>query len=183
MTTPLQKQKLTRLFKIHDADGHGFVENADFERIIHNFVRFCKLESNPELQQKISDQYKKFWDDLLRLADNNDDSQIDLEEWLEYHSDMLSFTTEDSDPPWLAWTEFIFDLLDVDQDGCWSPADYRLFFRIYEMDDFLADKVFAQIDLNGDGHISQDEFLQLNRDFYLSSKPDVPGNHFFGPLD
>ena len=45
-----------------------------------------------------------------------------------------------------------------------------------------ADEAFARLDLDGDGHISHDEFTQLYLEFFTSDDPEAPGSSFWGPF-
>jgi hypothetical protein len=45
----------------------------------------------------------------------------------------------------------------------------------------LAETAFASLDLNADGRLSREAFLQYGVNFYVNDEPDVAGNMIFGP--
>jgi Ca2+-binding EF-hand superfamily protein len=45
-----------------------------------------------------------------------------------------------------------------------------------------ADVAFAKLDLDGDGHISRDEFAELYVDYFTTEDPEAPARYFWGPM-
>jgi Ca2+-binding EF-hand superfamily protein len=75
----------------------------------------------------------------------------------------------------------LFDAVDPSGDGVITPAEYRSFLAIYQVDGPQADEIVARLDLDGDGQVSRDEFASLWMEFCFSEDESSPGNWLFGP--
>ena len=82
----------------------------------------------------------------------------------------------------VALCEHLFAGMDADGDGQITAAENRGWFEVFGLDVAGAPAVFAACDLNGDGFISRDEWLQLVEQFFYSDDPKAPGNTLFGVL-
>jgi Ca2+-binding EF-hand superfamily protein len=48
------------------------------------------------------------------------------------------------------------------------------------VDEATAQTAFAHLDLDGDGLLSRDEFVQLTEEYFTSDDPDAVGGWLFG---
>lgn len=80
-----------------------------------------------------------------------------------------------------AWANGLFRLLDADEDGLIGRLEYRRLLESLFVDETDADESFAHLHLDGDGRLSQEQFVDLHREFFCSADPGVPGCWFWGP--
>jgi Ca2+-binding EF-hand superfamily protein len=176
MLTDVQKQKLTRLFHVMDADGNGRIEWADYDRIASNIAGTRGYEPGSAEFEELMAQYRYGWEQAAPFAREDG---IDLESWFGYH-DAVLLTPGIYDTLVRPTAGMIFDTFDVDGDQKVSVEEWREFFRCYSIDPAEADDCFGRYDLNGDGFVSRSELVDLVGQFYLSSDPAAPGNYLFG---
>ena len=184
MLSDLQTRKLTRYFNAFDSDRNGVLEQSDFERNVRRVVAARDADVGSPEYQWIHTKWMKVWSGLAAGADANDDGRVDLAEWLAYHDAQLR-----SDMPY--WREieaggvtfagYMFDVIDMDADGQISWREYSLFLRAYDVPSDLHERIFAQLDLNGDGKLTRDEWIVLTDEFF-GDDPFAPGNWMFGPF-
>jgi Ca2+-binding EF-hand superfamily protein len=177
MLSDVQKKKMTRLFQVIDGDKNGRVEWADYERIATNIAAERGYRAGSGEFKTILDRYQAGWD---QAAAFHKQKGMDLATWLDYHN-MLAGTPGAYDAMVRPAAEVIFDTFDVDGDKKVTLPEWRRFFRCYGIDEKIADQVFPKLDLNGDGHVSRPELMDLVAQFYMSSDPTAPGNVMFGP--
>ena len=91
MLGELQRKKLERKFHVFDADSDGFVKRADFDIIIENLLKLRGLTAESDAGRSVADQYIDYWMTLQRFADANQDNQVSLDEWMDYHDAALEF--------------------------------------------------------------------------------------------
>lgn len=180
MLSELQIKKLTRLFNIFDTDGNGVLEKNDFEKIVANFLNLYNVKPGTLTYKDLSKKYLLRWERLQQISDKNQDKKVSLAEWLEYYEDVVNYDYGNEEPLWRKRANVSFDIIDTNKDGVWSLQEYQTLFKIYGLDEQLATEIFPRLDLNSDGHISKEEYLQLTEEFYLSDDPKSPGNFLFG---
>ncbi|MDV9190561.1 EF-hand domain-containing protein [Streptomyces sp. SR27] len=64
-----------------------------------------------------------------------------------------------------------------------STRSSEWIYRALGVDGNLSAETFARIDLNGDGFVSVDEFVNAARDVWSSNDPKAAGAVMFGPLN
>ena len=158
MLTDLQRRKMSRLFKVYDADGNGFIEESDLLRIAHNFAEQRGLAPGTEGYNQLRSKFLFVWEYLQKFGDPNRDYAVSLSEFLSYAQEVL----EENYASVIGSTgSFLFELIDADG---------------------LVKDIFAKLDLNADSTISTEEFAKLGYDFHYSDDPLNPANWFFGPF-
>lgn len=182
MLSDLQRDKLTRYFRVYDIDDDGRIGPQDFQRVVENVRILHGLADGSPAHEALRDGYLDRWESLRTAADADDDGGVDLGEWLTYWEGVV----EDDDRYERevgGITARMLDLFDTDEDGVLGPDEFCDFYGIYGLSAALARGVFIELDLNGDGAISRDELLEMSEQFYRGDAPDAPGNHFFGPIE
>ena len=58
-------------------------------------------------------------------------------------------------------------MIDADGSGGISPEEHRQFFEAFGIDTELSPSVFERLDTDGDGFVSQEEFLEAGAEFLL----------------
>ena len=179
MLTDLQRRKMSRLFKVYDADGNGFIEESDLLRIAHNFAEQRGLAPGSEGYNQLRAKFLFVWEYLQKFGDPNRDYAVSLSEFLSYAQEVL----EENYASIIGSTgSFLFELIDADGDGSITQDEFRLFFRAYGIEEGLVKDIFEKLDLNADSTISAEEFAKLGYDFHYSDDPLNPANWFFGPF-
>ena len=183
MLSDLQKRKFTRYFNAYDADGNGVLEGQDFELHAGKVVAARNAEPGSPTYNWAYNKWMKVWGRIQQFADTNRDNQVSLDEWFASHEAEAQLDL----PYWkvpeqggITSIEFLFDVIDLDDNGEISWKEYSLFLNAYEVDWNLHEEIFQKLDLNGDGVISRDEWVVL-ADQFFGDDPDAPGNWVLGP--
>src|SRR6218665_32990 len=78
----------------------------------------------------------------------------------------------------------LYNMLDVKQIGYLQEDEYhRLLSQTGVPDPSFVKVAFKAIDVNGDGKLSIEEFINAFFDFFFSDDEKNPNAFFFGPLD
>jgi Ca2+-binding EF-hand superfamily protein len=178
MLTDFQKKKLGRLFAVLDADHNGQLEESDYSTVVSKLAQVNGWKQGSAEFASLEKLYLTIWGNMKALADQNNDGQVSLQEFLEFHSLMLS-TPEMYDQITIGTLELLFDPFDRDNDGHLSPDDLRQFYRGYGIES-AADEAFQKLDSNRDGKISKQEATDRVKEFYFSNDPAAAGNWLFG---
>ncbi len=176
MLTDVQKQKLAHQFRVMDSDRNGYIEWADYDRIVKNITGTRGFKPGMQEYEALLGQYRYGWEQAAPFAD---EKGLSLQRWLDYSDGVLS-TPGIYDTLVRPTAGMIFDTFDLDGDQKVSVKEWREFFRCYSIDPDEADGCFEKYDLNGDGYVSRSELIDLVGQFYLSSDPGAPGNYLFG---
>ncbi|KAJ8975468.1 hypothetical protein NQ317_019796 [Molorchus minor] len=78
---------------------------------------------------------------------------------------------------------YLFKAIDKDKSGIISVEEFILFFNVLGLKEQDAILAFRAIDSNGDGKITQKEFVQHGRDFFVTEDEDRISKYFWGPLE
>lgn len=177
----LQQKKMSRWFDVLDADGDGFLEEADFTRRAGVFARIRGWSPDSERYREHLEFTLQDWRGLRRFTDADRDGRVTREEFLAFAGDLLSDLQAVEA---YAYTDalLLFKAMDADDDGRITAEEYRTFLREYGLDAAIADDFFRRVDLDRDGRISAWELEEAVRDFLLSSDPAAAGNHLYGPV-
>jgi Ca2+-binding EF-hand superfamily protein len=179
MLTDFQKKKLSRLFAVLDSDHNNKLERSDYTTVVANLAKIHGWAPGSPQYAQTEELYLTIWDNLQMLADQNSDKQVSLEEFLQFHAQMLG-TPELYEQITVGTVNLLFDAFDRDQDGTLSRDDFRDFFDAYGIRDKVADEAFQKLDSSGDGQISKEEAMQRIQEYYFSDDPAAPGNWLFG---
>jgi juvenile hormone diol kinase len=182
MLTDLQQKKLSRYFHVYDVDEDGKVGPADFARVIDNVRMLHGLNAQSAGFRELEDGYAKRWDTIHTSAVVDGDGGVDLSEWLRYWGDVLADEGRCEEEVTTMGARF-FVLFDTDEDDVIGPDEFCNFFGVFGLSSALARQVFMDLDLDGDGVMSREEFLNLGRDFFIADDPAAPGNLLFGPYE
>ena len=181
MLSDLQEKKLTRYFRVYDVDDDGQIGPTDFQRVVENVRILHGLDEGSADHEAIRKGYLNRWESLRVSADADADGGVDLDEWLEYWSDVVE-DDERYHEEVASVTGRMLDLFDTDEDGVLGADEFCDFFGVFGLSRAMARGVFVELDRNGDGVVSRDELMEMSEQFYRSDDPAAPGNRFFGPI-
>ncbi len=177
MFTKLQKQKINRLFTVCDANGDGYWEVADLDRVARNLAAIRGHAEGSPYHQALRARYGA-WGEAA--APFMTDGRMTMRAHLAFHEaafgDRATFEGVLG-----AIADMIFEVLDGDGDGRISREEFASFHRAYEVAEEVTAQVFPRLDTDGDGTLSRDEVRVVVGQFYQSDDPDAPGNWLFGP--
>ena len=180
MLTDLQKKKLGRLFAVLDSDHNNQLERDDYTAVVFSLARIHGWKAGSSEYSAVETLYLTIWGNLKALADVNNDGQVSLDEFLEFHTQMLS------DPDMyeqitVGTVDLLFEAFDRNHDGYLSREDFGDFFDAYGIrDQGAADEAFKKVDVAGKGRISKQEALERVKEFYFSNDENAAGNWLFG---
>lgn len=186
--TQLQKDKLMHMFELLDVDGNGVLEYDDFRMVVDTMADERGLDRSSRRYLSLVASNKRLWKMFSRHLDVDHDGGISMAEWLAFHikaflTDPVSQGLEPEFSSALTATaKFFCDLLDSDGDGVVTASDYILFCGAYNVGENEARIGFEMFDRDGNGSLTQDEIVEMVKEFYLSDDPDALGNLFFGSL-
>ncbi|MCK2215613.1 EF-hand domain-containing protein [Actinomadura sp. ATCC 31491] len=170
--------KLDQLFAATDTDNDGYVEWADYQRLIDRYLNTYRIDKSDRRAQALTIAYQMFWVELLRHANGQD--RLAREE---YHRASLAASVDTSRFNMVeGLTHAIFDVIDSDGDNTISKPEFHQYLKVWDVNDPAALEVFQQLDTDGDGAVSRLEFVRAVREFYYSPDLDAPGSLFFGRI-
>ncbi|MEA5464190.1 EF-hand domain-containing protein [Leptothoe sp. PORK10 BA2] len=180
MLTDIQTRKLTKLFRLYDANGDGVLVQQDFLTIAARLAELRQgLHASPHYDQILA-HLKEDWVCLCEAADQNHDGHITLDEWLLYYGQLLNDIKQYVGRV-IALVTLLFDAFDQDDDGYISEQEWMGLLAIFNVLPIYASSIFVNLDLNQDGLLNQDEVLTLIHDFFYINEPSAPANFMFGP--
>lgn len=177
MLSDLQKRKVSRLFQIFDANGDGYIEPSDAERIAKRFASIRGWSEESDEYEELKQLYQEGIEAIDPFLD--DDERADLDAYIRFHDQILNIPGAYQQAIGQL-ADFIFHVLDADSDGRIGVDEVRQFYQAYAIDEDLASEAFAKLDVDGDGFLSHDEIKDAVSQFYLSSDPDARGNWLLG---
>lgn len=182
MLSDLQKQKLTRYFRVYDVDDNGAISLPDFERVVENVRALYGADERSSIHSGLRDGYLLRWSALSTSADKDRDGGVDLDEWLAYWDGVLADDVR-YEVEIVAVTERLFEVFDTDEDGVLGADEFCNFYGVYGLKSAMARQVFRDLDQDGDGRVTRNELMEMAHQFYRSDDPAAPGNRLFGSTD
>ncbi|HET6500788.1 MAG TPA: EF-hand domain-containing protein [Amycolatopsis sp.] len=175
MASAFQREKIARVFTVMDVDDDGFLAETDFTALTARWaaVRGCAPGSADHA--RLRGIIMSWWETLLAAYDIDGDGKVTLEEVLQIVDerdtmfDVVGATAIE-----------MFDAIDENADGMISAAEYRRLIETWNGRETDTDEVFALLDLNGDGHLSKEEFSALWTEFWAGEDRNSPGRWVFG---
>jgi Ca2+-binding EF-hand superfamily protein len=181
MLTDLQKRKLNALFNLYDVDKNGFVEQADFEQIVHNLATTLGFQPGSPAYTRLHAGHMAIWNNVQQLSGAPGHQRVTLEEFLAGHDRLLSAKDR-----YLAtighFGDSVIELSDQDGDGRLSQQEYVANLRSFNVDEAAANEAFRRLDRDGDGYLTHDEISRRVEEFFYSDDPQAPGNWLMGPF-
>lgn len=180
MLTDLQKRKLIKLFTMYDATNNGMLNLEDFQKIAQKIVEVRGWKPNSPEANELLHKFSYYWIHLKGESDKNRDYKVSLDEWLNYHKEMLS-DPKRYDAEVRILNNLVFDAFDSDGDEKISRKEWIELLTVYNIHQIYAEQIFSQLDRNSNGFLSKEEILQMFYEFYYSDDPAAPGSIMFSP--
>jgi Ca2+-binding EF-hand superfamily protein len=179
MLSDALRDRLITVLGVWDADRDGAIEESDYAVAAGRLAGLSGLKPGSAEYERLHGQLVNGGWQLLRQFDSNGDGRVSIEEALEgfdgLHADQQRYREVIIEPSYSA-----FDLIDTDHDGRITAEEYRAYLIAMSVDEATAATAFEHLDLNGDGFLSREEFVQLTDEFYTSDDPDAAGGWLYG---
>jgi Ca2+-binding EF-hand superfamily protein len=174
VVSELRRRKHVAVFDRLDANGNGVLERNDFSVVCAGYIEQSSWAEDSAKAERMRALFDGWWDAISAAVDIDKDGVLTADEFVE--------GSASSRPDAREWVgPMLFDAFDRSGDGVISPAEYREFLSLYGVDAAQADEIFARLDLDGDGHVTREEFGGLFMQWVGSGDEDAPGNWLFGP--
>lgn len=180
MLTDIQTRKLTKLFRLYDANNDGVLVQQDFTALAARLADLRQeLKASPHHAQILAHLHDD-WACLCAAADHDRDARITLGEWLAYYEQILDDIKQYASRV-IALVKLLFAAFDQNNDGQISETEWISLLSVFNVLPIYASSIFLNLDVNQDGVLSQDEVLALIHDFFYINEPSAPANFMFGP--
>ena len=178
MASDFQRRKIAGVFDAMDADGDGFLEQADFEALTDRWTGIREWAPGSVGHARLTAIMMGWWDVLLAASDLDRDDRVTLDEVL-LVVDQLRTMPENV----ASTATTMFDAIDENADGRISAAEYRQLIEAWNGCETDTDEIFPLLDLDGDGQLSRQEFTELWTEFWAGDDPDSPATWVFGRFE
>ncbi|GAA4884797.1 oxygenase MpaB family protein [Kitasatospora terrestris] len=172
--------RLTAFFhQVMDQTGDGRLTAADFAAMAHNTC--WPLELDQKGESAVYAAFDSWWRHLLASTDTDGDGEISCEEFV---TAMLAGA--DRDPDYLrdglhVAVRAMFRAADLDGSGLLCADEYRTLFGGSRVHPAELTHGFHQLDADGDGRITEEEFVRGFTEFFTAHDTDsVAGTQLLG---
>jgi Ca2+-binding EF-hand superfamily protein len=178
MASELQRRKTVQVFSAMDVDSDGFLDRGDFAALSARWTVNRGLEPDSPAAGRLTAIMMGWWETLLAASDTDRDEKVTLDEVLLVVDQLSADTT-----PVVATATALFEAVDADGDRRISAAEYRELIETWNGAPTDTDEIFPLLDLDGDGHVSEEEFVQLWTEFWAGDNPNAAGTWVFGRFE
>ncbi|HEY1622835.1 MAG TPA: EF-hand domain-containing protein [Streptosporangiaceae bacterium] len=168
MASDFQYSKVARVFEAMDADGDGYLTEADFRALT---TRWITLRGNGD-NTRLTEVMMGWWTTLREAAGTD---EVTIDEVLAVVDQLKHMPQAVADT-----ADAMFEAVDENADGRISQAEYRQLVEAWNGRHTETAEAFALLDLNHDGYLSRSEFTEHWTEFWAGDNPDAPGSWVFG---
>lgn len=180
MSIQFRNQKLRHLFRVFDVDADGGLTKAEFVGFTDKLAEAIG-HASPEALEQARNGQRFLWGAMREYAGGDDCTGIAVDEFLAWATALIE-AIQTGGGGWMSrWSDPQFDLMDVRGEGRIGIAEYAAWCEAYELPGD-PDRMFRQLDEDGDGAISKPEFLRLTLEFLASEDTDAAGNVLWGQV-
>ncbi|MEU9076266.1 EF-hand domain-containing protein [Kitasatospora sp. NPDC004745] len=171
--------RLDRFFReVLDQTGDGFITVHDLRAMAHNVC--WQLELDDEGEARVYRAFDGWWEQLRSAMDANGDGRVSREEFV-----AATVAGCDRDPAYLEQgllpaLRAVFAAADTDGSGFLEADEYRVVFGGPRVHPAELSHGFRQLDADGDGRITREEFLHGFTEFFTARADSTPGTQLLG---
>ncbi|CAG9858913.1 unnamed protein product, partial [Phyllotreta striolata] len=170
------RRKIRTFHSIIDLNNDGVISFEDFKLISDRFINLGHLKV--EQIQKFQSTLKELWE--KQFGEISPYNLVSVEKYLENMHHVLNDKSLVRKAH--SFLPYLFKAVDKDRSGEITVEEFKLFFKVLGLNSDDAILAFRAIDSNGDGKISQKEFVKHGRDFFLTEDEEKISKFFWGPL-
>jgi Ca2+-binding EF-hand superfamily protein len=176
MASEFQRRKITGVFRAMDVDGDGFLQQRDFEALRDRWTALRGVSPGSPGYERLAGVMMGWWGTLRAASERGE--RVTLDEVMQLVDRLPGM------PDAVAATATaMFEAVDENSDEEVSAAEYRQLIEAWTGVTTDTDEIFPLLDLNGDGHLSRDEFIRLWTEFWAGDDPAAPGTWVFGRFE
>ncbi|WP_329439236.1 oxygenase MpaB family protein [Streptomyces sp. NBC_01426] len=164
--------------QVLDQTGDGRITSADLQAMAHNVC--WPLELAPEREAPVYAAFETWWQQLRSGTDADGDGQVTCEEFV-----TAMLTGIETEPSYLEQglhvaVRAVFHAADIDGSGHLCADEYRTIFGGSRVHPAELNHGFRQLDHDGDGRITEDEFVQAFTDYFTARSDNTAGSQLLG---
>jgi len=180
MSTELRRRKLEKVFGSFDVDQDGIIDGLDITAMAQIWCDTYEAAPMSEEWRKIHSAAARMWRDIRGETDLDGVKRVTRKGFVAWMAepDFAEFVERAAIPFSLA----VFDVADKDRDGRITMPEMMAAQSKSGMSEAETKAAFDLLDTDGDGYVSDAQYAQAARDFYLSDDPEAPGNKIAGDL-
>lgn len=171
--SPVQKQKLTALFRHYDRDGDGQLALSDYLMVAERFAGATGLVAERERTTELMEHRRDAFAALKPGAE-----RVSLEDFLASAATRAAAISAGAAPDVALECPELYALLSKEQFSVLTQTDYTLFLVAMGSDADPA-AAFQRLDRDDDGTLILSDLTDLVSEFLTSSVPDAAGNLLF----
>ncbi|MEV7185875.1 EF-hand domain-containing protein [Kitasatospora sp. NPDC093102] len=171
--------RLDRFFReVLDQTGDGFITAHDLRAMAHNVC--WQLELDEAGEARVYEAFDSWWEQLRALMDADGDGRVSREEFV-----AATLAGCDRDEAYLERgllpaLRAVFTAADTDGSGFLEFDEYRAVFGGPRVHPAELSHGFRQLDADGDGRITREEFLVGFSEFFTARADSTPGTELLG---
>jgi Ca2+-binding EF-hand superfamily protein len=174
-----RRARLDAFFRqVLDQTGDGRIDASDLQAMAHNIC--WQLELPAEREAEVYAAFDTWWQHIRTTMDTDDDGHVTRTEFV---TAMLAGV--DRDPDYLdkglhVALRAFFHAADTDGSGHLCADEYRTIFGGSRVHPAEVNHGFRQLDIDGDGQITMEEFVRAFTDFFTARTDTTAGSHLLG---
>jgi Ca2+-binding EF-hand superfamily protein len=156
-----QAHALAVRFQHWDRDHNGFIEWSDLENAVARLAAAFGRPADAPQRLVLTESCRRFWNVLLRHADDDGNGRIDQEEYVSAFDEGVMGDPGVFDGVFRALLADVVRVADVDGDGRLDQQEYtRLMGSWYNAGEADAVAAFRLLDTDGDGLLGLEELVR-----------------------
>ncbi|MGK5532776.1 oxygenase MpaB family protein [Streptomyces sp. URMC 129] len=164
--------------QVLDQTGDGRIDAADLAAMAHNVC--WQLELTPEREAGVYAAFDTWWQHIRTSMDTDEDGRVGRAEFV-----AAVMAGVDRDPEYLdrglhVAVRALFRAADTDGSGHLCADEYRAVFGGSRVHPAELNHGFRQVDADGDGLISEEEFVRAFTDFFTARTDTTAGSQLLG---
>lgn len=168
MTNALANDRLAKRFEKWDTDGNGVLEASDFQGEASRIVQNLGKSADAPEAQELHSAFQGLYELLAQKVGVPAGGAISREQFLDATGEMLFKEGEASLNRALSpVVKALIRLCDDNHDGAIDAGEFQAWLTAVGVPVSQAGEMFQKVDRNGDGRLSEEELLEVVRDFHF----------------
>ncbi len=175
-----QVRKLNRWFASFDTDGDDVIDVLDFTGMAQLYCDAYGVPTRSDTWRRMHEAAHVLWRAIERRTGTLNPAKLTRQEMISWlgTAEYADFIERAAIP----FSTTAFAIADADGDGRCNVYEMMAAQRRSGMSEEEVHRSFDLLDLDGDGYVTEDDFVEGHRDFYLGDDPTGPGNYMAGDL-